>query len=109
MTPLTLPQARIPLGWARINGQRVPVEIDIEWMRAFLQLVQRSGGVPGVDLTELTSQIEGLESLNLLPSPGAVPAPQDLDAMDGARLHSLEAEVHKLRTQIQGLQQGIHP
>jgi hypothetical protein len=24
----SLPQARIPLGWAMVNGQRVPVEID---------------------------------------------------------------------------------
>lgn len=47
MTPLTIPQARIPLGWAMVQGQRVPVEIDIEWMRYLAALVERSGGING--------------------------------------------------------------
>lgn len=54
MSTLTLPQARIPLGWALLpdprspGGQRrVAVEIDIEWMRAFLELVARTGGTTG--------------------------------------------------------------
>lgn len=47
MQVLTLPQARIPLGWVMVNGQRLPIEIDIEWMRALLTLVNRTGGVMG--------------------------------------------------------------
>lgn len=49
MIPLGLPQARIPLGWAVVQGQRVPVEIDMEWMRVMVELVNRTGGVLGVD------------------------------------------------------------
>lgn len=45
MSILTLPQARIPMGYAVVNGQRVPVEIDMEWMRYFATLTERAGGV----------------------------------------------------------------
>jgi hypothetical protein len=47
MSTLTLPQARIPLAWVMVNGQRVPAEIDIEWMRALIGMVDRLGGVSG--------------------------------------------------------------
>lgn len=49
MKTLTLPQARIPLGHVMVQGQRLPVEIDMEWMRALLTLVNRTGGVLGVE------------------------------------------------------------
>lgn len=45
--PITLPQARIALGWAVFQEQRIPVEIDMEWMLAFARLVERTGGVSG--------------------------------------------------------------
>jgi hypothetical protein len=45
MSVLNLPQARIPMGWAMVQGQRVPVEVDIEWMRYFATLTERAGGV----------------------------------------------------------------
>lgn len=45
MSTLALPQARIPMGWAMVNGARVPVEIDIEWMRYLMTLTERAGGV----------------------------------------------------------------
>ncbi len=45
MSTLNLPQARIPMGWAMVNGQRVPVEVDLEWMRYFSTLTERAGGV----------------------------------------------------------------
>ena len=44
---VTFPQARIPLGWAMVQGQRVPVEIDPEWLRSFVDLLNRTGGVSG--------------------------------------------------------------
>ena len=44
---VSLPQARIPIGYAMVQGQRVPVEIDQEWMRSFASLLDRSGGVSG--------------------------------------------------------------
>lgn len=52
MTVLTLPQARIQIGWATVrdrNGerQRLPVEVDIEWMRFFAALTDRVGGITG--------------------------------------------------------------
>lgn len=47
MSTLTLPQARIPLGWATVQGVRTPVEIDMEWMLAFIGLVNRTGGTSG--------------------------------------------------------------
>ena len=44
---VSFPQARIPLGWAMVNGSRVAVEIDQEWLRALTDLVTRTGGVSG--------------------------------------------------------------
>lgn len=53
MSTLSLPQARIPIAWAMINGVRTPCEIDIEWMRSMAILAERAGGVSGVSTTEL--------------------------------------------------------
>lgn len=53
MSTLVLPQARIPLGYASVGGQRVPVEIDMEWMRALTVLVQRAGGLSGLSTTDV--------------------------------------------------------
>jgi len=47
MSSVSFPQARIPIGYAMVNGQRVPVEVDQEWMRSFSALLDRSGGVSG--------------------------------------------------------------
>ena len=47
MSTITLPQARIPLGYAMVQGVRVPVEIDMEWMRVMMDLVTRTGGTSG--------------------------------------------------------------
>jgi hypothetical protein len=44
---VSFPQARIPLGWAMVNGSRVAVEIDQEWLRALTDLLNRTGGVSG--------------------------------------------------------------
>lgn len=44
---IALPQARIALGWVVVQGKRLPVEIDMEWMLAFARLVDRTGGTSG--------------------------------------------------------------
>ena len=44
---VSFPQARIPLGWAMVDGSRVAVEIDQEWLRALTDLLTRTGGVSG--------------------------------------------------------------
>lgn len=47
MATIALPQARIPLGWATVQGVKVPVEIDMEWMLALQGLLTRTGGTSG--------------------------------------------------------------
>ena len=44
---LTLPQARIPIGYATIQGQQVPILVNMDWMLAFAGLLSRSGGTSG--------------------------------------------------------------
>lgn len=53
MSTLSLPQARIPVGWAMVAGQRVPVEIDIEWMRALTVINDRVGGASGPSISDV--------------------------------------------------------
>ena len=86
MTAVSLPQARIPLGWVTVPNtggepQRLPVMIDQEWMRALLQFVARTGGVMGeadfgVDTfavaTDLQSGGEQLQSQLDVQQPSAV-------------------------------------
>ncbi len=55
---LTLPQARIPLGWVNLPGQRLPVSIDIEWMRALIGMYQRIGGVSAPTNNELDNGLQ---------------------------------------------------
>lgn len=45
--PVSIPQARIPIGYAMVQGVRVPVEVDMEWMLTFTRLLERTGGVSG--------------------------------------------------------------
>lgn len=58
MKALTLPQARIPLGWARVDGKRVPVEIDIEWMRSLTGFLDRVGGTFAPTNNELDNGLQ---------------------------------------------------
>ena len=53
MSILTLPQGRIPIGFAMVNGQKVSVDVDPEWMRYFTILTSRAGGVTGLSIAEL--------------------------------------------------------
>ncbi len=49
MKAVTLPQAVVPIGTVVIGNAKLPVTIDIEWMRALSQLVSRVGGATGTD------------------------------------------------------------
>lgn len=93
MTSLSLPQARIPLGWAMFQGQRVPVEIDIEWMRALSGLLDRTGGVSGSTnfgeyINQFFDQPHG--------DPAAQEAIRGVDELRNA-LESARGEVQQLR------------
>lgn len=58
MKALTLPQARIPLGWASVDGKRVPVSIDIEWMRSLTGFLDRVGGTYAPTNNELDNGLQ---------------------------------------------------
>ena len=53
MTILTKPQGRIPIGWAVVNGERVPIIIDMEWDLYLTRLNERAGGVTGLGTTDV--------------------------------------------------------
>lgn len=53
MTTVSLPKGNVALGWADVGGQRIPVTIDMEWMRALSDLVKRAGGTVGEDTTTI--------------------------------------------------------
>ncbi len=53
MTLLTKPQGRVPLGWVLINGQRLPVVIDVEYDRFLSTLTERAGGVDGLSTSDV--------------------------------------------------------
>lgn len=53
MTTLTKPQGRVTLGWAMVNGQRIPVTIDIEWDRFLSTLTERAGGTDGLSTSDV--------------------------------------------------------
>ncbi len=53
MSTLTKPQARVAIGWAMVNGQRLPVTIDIEWDRYMQTLAERVGGINGLSTTDV--------------------------------------------------------
>jgi hypothetical protein len=53
MSTVTLPTGDIALGKVVVNGQEYPVMVDIEWMRAFSDLLTRTGGVTALDSQDL--------------------------------------------------------
>lgn len=91
----TLPQARIPLGYAVIAGVRTPVEIDIEWMRAFTDLVKATSSDGGASLAELLPLF--------FATPPSDPVSQEaIRAVDELRneLASAKGDMRALRGQI---------
>ena len=95
-TALTLPQARIPIGTATIQGQQVPIFVTIDWMLAFAGLLSRSGGTSGD--TSFEQYINQFYDL-----PPSDPALQEsVRAIDELRqeLASSRAELQSLRSLI---------
>ena len=89
---IALPQARIPIGYAMVDGARVPVEIEMEWMLMLTRLFERSGGTTGsTSFNEYITQF--------FDAPGTDPALQDaVRAID-----SLRQELASTRGEAQGL------
>lgn len=105
MTTITLPHARIPLGWVTMDGQsrRIPVEIDIEWMRALLGLVERSGGVTGGE--SFAAYLPALFD----PKPSDPAAEQALRAVDELRneLACAKSDAERLARVVDELQTSL--
>lgn len=91
---ITLPQGRIPLGWAMVQGQRIPVTIDAEWMQSLLALLDRSGGVAGHDISAI---------IDLL---AAVVISVNDDKID-LSFSSHAAEISELRKSVEDLKRQI--
>ena len=90
---IALPQARIPIGYATVDGARIPVEIEMEWMLMLTRLFERSGGTTGgTGFNEYITQF--------FDAPGTDPLLQDVvRAVDDLRheLASSRAELQSLR------------
>ena len=99
MPIVSLPQARIPIGYAMMDGARIPVEVDMEWMLMFTRLFERSGGTSGsTSFNEYITQFFDAQ--------GTDPALQDaVRAVDELRqeLASSRAELQSLRGLIDDL------
>jgi hypothetical protein len=104
---ITLPQARIALGWAVVQGQRIPVEIDMEWMLAFTRLVDRAGGTSGdTNFSEYINQFYDAPPLD----PGVRDALRGVDELrndqggvQDPQIHELVRMVDELRVELAGI------
>ena len=66
MANVTIPRNGIPIGFVSVSGQRLPVDIHPEYLRAFSSLTERVGGVIGPSTDDLAlSQFEdaGIEEV----------------------------------------------
>ena len=74
---LTQPRGGIPIGKVTINGRAFDVETNGEYLRFFTDLVQRSGGVSGTTVTDVSAlSLLTVDKSNNLPS-----APDDQSVM----------------------------
>ena len=100
-----------------VQGQRIPVEIDMEWARYLLVLDQRAGGVGGVSTTELSAEAfddAGIEDLKATAyanhdalSQAPLPALFADDVLDQSeQISQLMAQVQELQKAINDIQQG---
>ena len=53
MSVVNLPDANTPIAWVEIDGEKIPANIDFEWMRGFTQLLDRTGGTTSNTIPEL--------------------------------------------------------
>ena len=56
---VSLPGGTVPFGFAVVNGAQVPVMINTEWMLAFEQLLNRTGGVVSMTTQDFTQVVSG--------------------------------------------------
>lgn len=96
MTSATLPQAIIPIGYVMVQGVRAPVTVDIEWMRLFNDLLNRTGG---------TSGDEGFSNyINLLSDiPNSTPATKE----NSQNIENLMLEIESLKSNNNALNQRL--
>ena len=114
MSLLTKPQGRIPIAYVMVQGQRVPVLLEIEWDRFLDLLTERAGGITGVSTTELVeSSFEdaGINELQAQVFAGA----QNFGQMPVSVVHQdryidntaeLRARLDVLESRVKGLEQG---
>jgi hypothetical protein len=114
MSLLTKPQGRIPLAYVQVQGQRVPVMLEIEWDRFLDILTERAGGVTGVSTTELVESAFEDAGINELQQQVLVNA-QNFGQSPASVVHQdqhidntaeLRARIDVLEREIQGLKQG---
>lgn len=86
MTTVSLPKGNVPVGWATVGDQRVPVTIDMEWMRALSDMVRRVGGPAGEDTSTIAAN--AATALALASSVGFFqrPQPAPIVGIDSGRL-----------------------
>ena len=118
MGNVTFPRNGIPIGYVSINGQRMPVEVHPEYLRAFDSIVERVGGVSGSSTNDLTlSQFEdaGIEEhkhalFRLTDDVWQLPPMVDLSAAHEDKapgVEELRALVAELTKAVEALQQGL--
>lgn len=102
MSSATLPQARIPLGWAVIGGQRVAIEIDMEWMRALNALL---GVINAAGSDDALVALIG----TLATAPASVPEAQNATrAVDELRNEMVSrADVQYLRNRVETIEDRL--
>jgi hypothetical protein len=71
MSLLTKPQGRIPLAYVQLQGQRVPVLLEIEWDRFLDILTERAGGVMGTSTTEIVNRLDKSADVVIFQDEGA--------------------------------------
>lgn len=113
MSTLTKPQGSVAIGWAIVQGQRVPVTIDIEWDRFLSVLTARAGGVAGVSTTEIVESafedagINEMQAMVFANENGQNQRPPEvfMESQDFDNAAELRARIDALETMVKELQQ----
>lgn len=90
-----IPAAGQPIGHVRINGQRLPVELDATWFRAFnTAFNQRLGGIGGKSVTAVDATAQGASGVvvaNAASLEAAIASLQANAAATAASIASIQA------------------